>query len=194
MLLCSISVVIAYLLGSLSSAIIASKLLRLPDPRIQGSGNAGATNILRSGKKKLAVYVLSGDVLKGFVAVLIARALQVHHVGLAFVALFVVIGHVFPIFFNFHGGKGVATSAGALFVLSPWTSLFLIVVWCLTAFYWRYASLASIVTSIAALLFLLIGGQTHYLFPVSLIAVLIVYKHRDNIARLQKGTESKITL
>jgi glycerol-3-phosphate acyltransferase PlsY len=187
-----ISIIIAYLIGSISCAILTAKLLKLPDPRSQGSGNAGATNMLRLGGKQAAIAVLIGDALKGLIAVLIARLFHVHGVSLAFVALVVVIGHVFPLYFGFKGGKGVATAIGAILGLSFWIAVFLIITWGLVLFIFRYASIAGIAAAIAAPIYMLIAGRGDYFFPVLLMAILIVWKHWENIDRLRKGTETKV--
>ncbi|WP_423064073.1 glycerol-3-phosphate 1-O-acyltransferase PlsY [Candidiatus Paracoxiella cheracis] len=186
------SIIIAYLLGSISTAVIVSKMLKLPDPRKEGSGNPGATNVLRLGGKQAAIYVLIGDALKGLIAVIIGRLLHVDGISLGFVALVAVIGHVFPIFFKFKGGKGVATSLGAILGLSFWVAIFLIATWVIVALIFRYASVAALITAIAAPIYMLIAGHGNYAFPVLLITVLIIWKHWENIDRLRKGTEGKI--
>lgn len=187
-----IALIIAYLLGSLNSAVLISKYLKLPDPRSTGSGNAGATNMLRSFGQNKAFLVLVGDVLKGVLAILIARIFGVQGFMLGLVALAVVVGHVFPIFFKFKGGKGVATMIGATFILTFWVGLFTAVVWVVIALLLRFASLASLVASICAPLFMLIFGNHQYAFPLLLVAALIIWKHWGNIEKLRNGTESKI--
>ncbi len=187
-----ISIIVAYLIGSISCAILISKFLKLPDPRTQGSGNAGATNIARISGKQNAIYVLVGDALKGLIAVLMGHLFHLHGVSLAFVALVVVIGHVFPVYFKFKGGKGVATMIGAVMGLSFWVAVFLIATWIILALVFRYASLASIVTAVAAPIYILIAGQGSYFFPVLLIMALILWRHWENIKRLRSGSESKI--
>ena len=187
-----ISVVLAYLIGSLSFAIIVTKIMRFPDPRTTGSGNPGATNVLRVAGKKTALYALLGDALKGLIAVFTARFLGMHGVSLAFTALVVVIGHVFPLYFKFKGGKGVATVLGAFLGLSFWIDLFLIATWLIIAYLFRYSSVAALVSAIAAPVYMVIGSHIDYLFPVSLITILIVWKHWKNIQRLRKGNERKI--
>lgn len=187
-----ISIILAYLIGSVSCAILVAKFLKIDDPRKQGSGSAGATNMLRLAGKKSALIVLLGDALKGLIAVLIARLFHVHGIGLGFVALVVVVGHVFPLYFKFKGGKGVATSLGAILGLSFWVGIFLIATWLVVALIFRYSSLASLVTAIAAPIYLIISGNAIYFFPILLSSLLIIWKHWDNIERLKKGTESKI--
>lgn len=187
-----ISIIVAYLIGSISCAIITAKLLKLPDPRTQGSGSAGATNMLRVGGKQAAITVLIGDALKGLIAVLIGRLFHLHGVELGFVALVVVIGHVFPLYFKFKGGKGVATAIGAILGLSFWVAIFLIATWIIVALIFRYASVAGIVSAIAAPIYMLIGHHGDYFFPLLLIAILIIWKHWENIQRLRQGTEGKL--
>lgn len=187
-----ISIIIAYLLGSVSCAVIVSKIMKLPDPRKEGSGNPGTTNVLRLGGKKAAIYVLIGDALKGLIAVIIGRLFHVDGILLGFVALAAVIGHVFPVFFKFKGGKGVATSIGAILGLSFWVGIFLIATWIIVALIFRYASVAALITAIAAPIYMLIAGRASFAFPVLLITILIIWKHWENIDRLRKGTEGKI--
>jgi len=187
-----LGVIIAYLLGSISCAILISKYLKLPDPRNEGSGNPGASNILRTAGKNKAVLVLVGDILKGLLAVLIARIIGVEGFMLGLVALAAVAGHVFPLFFKFKGGKGVATMVGTLIMLSFWTGLLVAAVWVAVAFIFRFASLASLVAAVCAPIFMLIFGNHLYAFPVLLITALVVWKHMDNIKRLMNGTEAKI--
>jgi len=187
-----ITLIVAYLLGSLNTAVLVSKYLKLPDPRATGSGNAGATNILRTVGKNQAVMVLLGDGLKGVIAILIGRLLGVDGFILGLTALVVVLGHVFPVFFKFKGGKGVATMIGATLMLTFWVGLFAAVVWFVIAFLLRYASLASIVAAICTPLFMLIFGNHQYAFPLLLVAALIIWRHWGNIERLRNGTEAKI--
>lgn len=187
-----ISAIIAYLLGSISCAILASKFFNLPDPRKDGSGNPGATNVLRLSGKQAAIYVLLGDGLKGLIAVLIGRAFHLDGVALGFIALAVVLGHVFPVYFKFQGGKGVATMIGAILGLTFWGGLLLIATWGVVAFILRYSSLASVVTAVAAPIYMLILSDSYYAFPVFLITVLVIWKHWANIERLRQGKENKI--
>lgn len=189
-----VALIFAYLLGSLSSAILLAKLLKLPDPRSHGSGNAGATNVLRTVGRNKAAAVLIADMLKGVVAVLIARLLHVHGLMLGFVGLLTVIGHVFPVFFRFKGGKGVATMVGTILSLSPFAGILVLVIWLVVAFIFRYSSAASLAAAIMSPLLMLIFGNHAYAFPLFLIALLIIWKHLDNINRLRSGTESKLKL
>jgi glycerol-3-phosphate acyltransferase PlsY len=190
-------VVTAYLLGSLSFAVIVSKAMRLPDPRAYGSGNPGATNVLRSGRKSAAVLTLLGDMLKGLAAVLLARALVPEFglpdviVPLCGVAVFV--GHLFPLFFSFKGGKGVATALGVLLGFSPWLGLACLGTWIAIAALFRISSLAALMTAALSPIYagLLLGwGDTTV--AVLAIALLLVYRHKGNIARLAAGTEARI--
>ncbi|OGO93726.1 MAG: acyl-phosphate glycerol 3-phosphate acyltransferase [Coxiella sp. RIFCSPHIGHO2_12_FULL_44_14] len=187
-----ISAIIAYLLGSVSCAILVAKYCKLPDPRDHGSGNPGTTNVWRMSGRQAGLYVLLGDGLKGTLAVLVAHWIGVHGIALGLIALIVVIGHIFPVYFKWKGGKGVATAAGAILGLSFWVGLLLIATWIIVAAIFRYASLASLTLSVAAPIYLLIAHDTRYVFPVFLITILIIWKHWDNIEKLRKGTESKI--
>lgn len=187
-----IAIIIAYLLGSVSSAIVVSKVFKTPDPRTEGSGNAGATNVLRIAGKHQAAIVLAGDILKGLIAVLIGHLLHVAGFKLGIVGLAAVLGHVFPLYFGFKGGKGVATAIGVTLGLSFISGILMAAVWGVIAFVFRYSSLASLVAVVLAPIFLLIFSHGAYFIPSVLIAALIVWKHKDNITRLQNKTESKI--
>jgi len=187
-----IALIVAYLLGSLSCAILISKFLKLPDPRNEGSKNPGAANILRLAGKNKALLVLAGDILKGLLAVLIARIIGVHGFMLGLVALAAVLGHVFPLFFKFKGGKGMATMVGTLLLLWFWVGILVAVVWIAVAFVFRFASLASLSGAVFAPIFMLIFGNHLYALPVLLIAALVVWCHRGNIKRLLARTETKI--
>ncbi len=189
-----IAALLAYLIGSISSGVIVSKLLKLPDPREHGSKNAGATNMLRTNGKMPGVLVLIGDAVKGLVAIMIGITLGLSGMALATVALAVVIGHIFSAFLKFKGGKGVATAAGTLFALSPWALLFSFATWVAVLFFKRFVSLASIVAAAATPVFLLIGGNFRYFIPFVLIAALIIWKHRDNIQRIKAGKEDQFSL
>jgi len=184
---------VAYLLGSLNSAILVCKAMNLPDPRSEGSGNPGATNVLRIAGKKAATLVLVGDMLKGFLPVLIASMIGVDGFWLACVALSTVVGHIFPFFFGFQGGKGVATSFGTLLVIAPWVAVISAIVWVIIVFITKYVSLASLVSAVLSIL-LILFAHTHYFLPVFAMTILIVWRHKENIVRLQAGTEDKINL
>lgn len=188
-----IFIVIAYLCGSLSSAIIVCKLLNLSDPRIEGSGNPGTANVLRIGGKKAAILVLFGDAFKGFIPVIVARIFNIEGIALGLVALAAVIGHIYPIFFGFKGGKGVATFLGTSLALSPIVGVAFILTWVIAAFLFHYASFASLLSSTLSIIYILVLGKSAYLIPVLAIVALIIWKHIANIQRLFAGTETKIS-
>jgi len=184
---------LAYLAGSVSSAVIVSRLMGLPDPRLSGSNNPGATNVLRLGGKKAAAITLLGDVLKGLLPVLIARMLTSSSVTIALVGIAAFLGHLYPVFFGFKGGKGVATAAGVFIGISGIMTLVMCGIWLLTAALSRYSSLAALVATLSApflVLFFLPGLP--YFILACVIAVFLFWRHRENIARLAKGEESKI--
>ncbi len=190
-------VVLAYLLGSLSFAVIVSKAMRLDDPRSYGSGNPGATNVLRSGNKAAAILTLLLDALKGVVAVLLARGLA-ERLGdvdgtAALAGLAAFLGHLYPVFFRFQGGKGVATAAGVLLALNPWVGLASLATWLVIAIATRYSSLAALVTALLAPLYTwLLHGDAQRVGAVAAMSVLLVWRHRANIGKLMNGTESKL--
>ena len=190
-------VLAAYLIGSISFAVVVSRFFGLPDPHTYGSGNPGATNVLRTGKRAAAVLTLIGDAAKGAVALWLAQQFAARFgVGqsvLAVVALAVFLGHLFPLYFHFRGGKGVATAAGILLAMDWRIALTLLVVWVLVAVFSRYSSLAAVVAAalspLAAFHFLGRGPMT---WALLVIAVLLVWRHRGNIERLLAGNESRI--
>jgi len=186
-------IIAAYLLGSLSSAIITCKLLGLPDPRGAGSGNPGTTNVLRIGGKKAAVITLVGDFLKGFVPVVIALHFSTHSITIVAVMIAALAGHLWPIFFRFQGGKGVATAAGALFGLAWPIGLSAVLTWLLIAISTRLSSLAALTTAIA-MPFVTYWwlSDSVYTGGVAVIATLVIVRHRSNIKNLIAGTESRI--
>ena len=187
--------VIGYLCGSLASAVVVCRMMKLPDPREGGSGNPGATNVLRLGGKKAAGLTLAGDVLKGVVPVLLAHVLTDSPAILAGTAVAAVVGHMYPVFFGFKGGKGVATAFGAVAALVYPVALFMAAVWVLAAMATRYASLASMAAAVAAPLFALVFiREPAYIIGLSVIAALLVYRHRGNIERLRQGSEPEINL
>ncbi len=186
--------ILAYLFGSLSFAIIISKLMKLDDPRSYGSNNAGATNVMRSGNKKAAAFTLLGDLVKGLIVVLIVRCLMRGISGgeaiIGICGLLVVIGHIYPIFFKFKGGKGVATAIGVLLGFSPILALLLVISWFIVFKVSRISSLAAVLaTLISPVYAYIIFGNTSYFGATLMIAVLVVFKHRSNIVRLLKGKE-----
>ncbi len=184
-----------YLLGSVSSAVLVSKLMGLPDPRQSGSGNPGATNVLRLGNKPAAALTLLGDVLKGVLPVLIAKYLDADTTGIALAGLGAFLGHLFPVFFGFAGGKGVATSLGIFLALNPLIAGSQVALWALMALVFRYSSLAALVTALATpiLLFWQMDDPVLTGFGI-ILAALLVFRHRANIVRLVQGNESKIQL
>lgn len=188
-------VIAAYLVGSVPMAIVIARLLKLPDPRTTGSGNPGATNVLRYGGKLAAALTLLGDVLKGVVALLIVQWFTGEPRILAASGLAVFLGHLYPVFFGFKGGKGVATALGVWLVLAPVIAGALLVTWLVVAVVFRYSSLAALVAACAAPLYV------HWLRPVKSYAflalamtVLLVWRHRSNIRNLLTGKESRIRL
>lgn len=188
-----IFIVIAYLLGSLSSAIIVCRIMGYEDPRTQGSRNPGATNVLRIAGKKAAMITLLGDALKGFIPVVLARMLGVDGFILGLVALAAFIGHLFPVFFDFKGGKGVATAFGAILGLNFFVGIIVLAAWVIIAAIFKFASLASLAaTALAVVLFLFAG--LNYFIPVAIMAGLLIWRHWDNIERLRAGTESTMEL
>ena len=191
------AVLIAYLIGSLSFAVIVSRAMGLSDPRSYGSGNPGATNVLRSGNKLAAVLTLVFDALKGFLPVLLAGLYGPRH-GLgegtvALVGLAAFLGHLWPVFFRFRGGKGVATAAGVLLALNPWLGLATVLTWWIIAFFFRYSSLAAIVSAAFAPFYqLLVWGAGPVAVVVAAMGALLVWRHSANIQKLMAGTESKL--
>jgi len=183
----------AYLLGSLSSAIIICKLAGLPDPRSQGSGNPGATNVLRFGGKKLAALVLLGDLLKGLIPTLLAPLLDLPADKVAIVGLAAFAGHLYPIFFGFRGGKGVATAVGVILALSWITGLALIATWLMISFLLRISSLAAICSAVAAPAYIwLLTAQPAYVAAVGVMSLVLIWRHRTNIRNLLHGKEPRI--
>lgn len=187
-----ITITLAYLIGSLNMSIIVAKLSGKADPRTQGSGNAGATNMLRNNGKKYAIIVLLGDALKGVIAILIAKALHLPENLLGFIALAAIAGHIFPVFFRFKGGKGVATLVGVLIALNWLIGLIAIAAWIIIAILTRFASLASICAAIITVITSFVLGMQNYTLALLLMALLVIWKHKENIKRLMTGTESKI--
>ncbi len=187
----------AYLVGSLSFAVIVSKCYGLDDPRSYGSGNPGATNVLRSGRKKAAALTLLGDALKGLVAVLLARWLQsafgLDEAVVAAAAVAVLVGHMWPLFFGFKGGKGVATALGVLLALSWPVALICAAVWLIMAFGLKISSLAALTaTVLSPLAAAFLVPQPSWQAAIAVIAMLVLLRHRSNIQNLLSGKESKI--
>lgn len=195
-------VVLAYLIGSVPFAVVVTRLMGLRDPRSYGSKNPGATNVLRSGSKAAAALTLLGDAAKGWFAVWLAEflgstpALSWNIVAL--VALAVFLGHLFPIFLGFRGGKGVATALGVLFAISPWLALATVATWIIIVVFFRYSSLASVAGAIFAPIYYVFGSglawyaEAPLTLAIILISVLLLVRHRANITRLLNGTETRI--
>ncbi|WP_439891999.1 glycerol-3-phosphate 1-O-acyltransferase PlsY [Ralstonia sp. 25C] len=189
--------VAAYLIGSVSFAVVVSRVMGLADPRTYGSGNPGATNVLRSGNKKAAVLTLLGDAAKGWLAVWLAQLLAprfgVDEVGIALVVIAVFLGHLYPVFHRFAGGKGVATAAGILLAVNVWLGLATLATWLIIAVFFRYSSLAALVSAVfAPFFYVLMNGFDWIAGAVALMAVLLIARHRANIAKLLAGKESRI--
>lgn len=193
-----IAVAVAYLIGSLSFAVIVSKFYGMEDPRTYGSGNPGATNVLRSGKKKAAALTLLGDALKGLLAVWMACALQdvlnLSDGTIALVAVAALVGHMWPVFFGFKGGKGVATALGVLLALSWPTALLCAAVWLVMAFGFKVSSLAALTaTVISPIAAYFLMPHESWAVATLFIAVLVLWRHKSNIENLLKGKEDKIS-
>ncbi|WP_297325988.1 glycerol-3-phosphate 1-O-acyltransferase PlsY [Nitrosomonas sp.] len=187
----------AYLLGSVSFAVVSSWIFKLPDPRTYGSKNPGATNVLRSGKKAAAVLTLVGDAGKGWLAVVLAQYYApiggLGNEGIAVVALAVFLGHVFPVFLRFQGGKGVATAVGVLLGLNPWVGLMAIVTWLLVALIWRISSLSALVAAVLAPLYTVsMLGFEESTLAVLCMSLVLVWRHQSNIVNLLAGKEGRI--
>ena len=191
------AIVLAYLIGSLSFAVIVSWAMGMPDPHTYGSGNPGATNVLRSGKKLAALLTLVGDAGKGWFAVWLAKTFAadfgLNEATIAGVVVAVFLGHLFPVFFKFLGGKGVATAAGILVAIDPRMGFSILATWLVVAFVFRYSSLAAMVATLASPLFCYYFlGASAYLPAVIFMSVMLVWRHKENIRKLLNGTESKI--
>lgn len=184
-------IIAAYLLGSISSAVLISKLYHLPDPRTHGSGNPGATNVLRLGGKTAAILVLVADILKGMIPVWISYFFGLNPFLLGIIGIAACLGHIYPIFFHFQGGKGVATALGALAPIGWDLSGSLISIWILSLTLTGYSSLASLITALAAPLMTWMV-KPEYTMPVAMLSCLILFRHQDNIRRLLDGDEKKI--
>jgi len=195
-------IVLAYLIGSVSFAVVVSRLMGLNDPRTYGSGNPGATNVLRTGNKTAAALTLIGDAAKGWFAVWLVQSgtlgYNMEERGIALVALAVFLGHLYPVFLRFKGGKGVATALGVLLALQPWLALASALTWLAVAALLRYSSLAAIVAALFAPVYYVFGSGIAWRaappigVAIGLISLLLLYRHRANLARLIAGTESRI--
>lgn len=181
----------AYLLGSVSFAIVVSRLAGLPDPRTYGSGNPGATNVLRTGKRAIAVLTLAGDAGKGWLAVWLASIFAPQAVPVAGVAVF--LGHLYPVFHRFQGGKGVATAAGVLFGFNLWLGAGTLVTWIAMVAFFRYSSLAALIAALFAMFYAFwLFGLSPVTGATIVIALLLIWRHEGNIRRLLAGTESRL--
>jgi glycerol-3-phosphate acyltransferase PlsY len=190
---------LAYALGSISFAVVVSKAMGLPDPYTHGSKNPGATNVLRTGNKLAAVLTLLGDAAKGWVAVTIARAVlgdpasESNNMLLGLVTIAVFLGHLYPIFHGFKGGKGVATAAGILFAISWVLGLATLGTWLIVAFFMRYSSLAALsAATFAPLYFTFLFGVQPMSLAILVMSLLLIYRHRSNIRNLMNGTETRL--
>ena len=186
-----IMIISAYLLGSISSAVLICRLLRLPDPRGVGSNNPGATNVLRIGGKKAAAAVLLCDMLKGTIPVWAGYFLKIDPLILGVVAIAACLGHMYPIFFHFKGGKGVATALCAIAPIGLDLTAMIMATWLFVAVIFRYSSLAAIVTVLLAPLYTWLV-KPQYTLPVAMLCCLIILRHHQNIKRLFAGTEPKV--
>lgn len=187
---------LAYLLGSISFAVIVSRVFALPDPRSYGSGNPGATNVLRTGRKAAAALTLAGDAGKGWLAVFLAQRLAeagAVETAAAAAAVAVVVGHMYPVFHRFEGGKGVSAALGVLVALNPYLAGGTAATWIIIAFFFRISSLAALVAAVFAPFFsFLLYGVHPYLAAVAAIGLLLVYRHKVNIRNLLAGKEGRI--
>jgi glycerol-3-phosphate acyltransferase PlsY len=184
----------AYLLGSISAAIIVCKLMGLPDPRTQGSRNPGATNVARIGGKRAAALTLLGDMLKGLLPVLVAHALDASALILAGTALAAFLGHLYPVFFGFEGGKGVATALGVSFGLHWPAGLAIAGIWLVMALVFRYSSLSALTAiALSPAVFYWLMPQPPVIAAMAILAVILFWRHRSNIANLLSGKENKIS-
>lgn len=197
-----LATVAAYLIGSLSFAVLVSRLMGLNDPRTYGSKNPGATNVLRSGSKAAAIVTLLLDAFKGWLPVVVVMgwgaAWGLGDGTVALVGLAAFLGHLYPVFFRFQGGKGVATAAGVILGFNPWLGLAALATWVIIAFFFRYSSLASIVTALFAPAYYLFGNHVAWDAPgimvlsLAVMGILLVWRHAENINRLLAGKESKL--
>ena len=186
-------ILIAYLVGSINSAIILSKVLKLPDPRTQGSKNPGATNMLRIGGKKIAAFVLLIDVWKGLSPILLAYSFTSSSLELSIIALSAFLGHVYPVFYSFKGGKGVATFIGGLIGINPLVGLSFILIWLFVAKVLNISSLSALVaTLLTPIVFYFIELDIEATGVITLICLWIFFTHRSNIKRLVSGEEGQI--
>lgn len=186
----------AYLIGSVSFAVVVSKVMRLPDPHSYGSGNPGATNVLRTGNKLAAILTLIGDAAKGYVAVVLARVLigvEIDSWVLPAVAAAAFIGHLFPVFHGFKGGKGVATALGILLAIDWVLGLTTLSTWLIVAVFLRYSSLAALVSAVfAPVYFIFLFGVQPMAIAIAIMSALLIWRHKANIQKLLRGEEGRI--
>jgi len=193
----AIYIIAAYLIGSISFALVSSKLFGLADPRTYGSGNPGATNVLRTGNKKAALMTLIGDAAKGWLVIWLGiqygHQWSLSNTAIACGSVAVFIGHLWPVFSGFQGGKGVATALGVLLGINPFLGLIVLITWLVVAFIWRYSSLSAIIAAIFAPFYygLMVGFNTQFI-AIVIMSALLLSRHRQNISNLLKGKESKI--
>jgi glycerol-3-phosphate acyltransferase PlsY len=191
-----LAILAAYLMGSISFAVVVSRVFGLADPRSYGSGNPGATNVLRSGNKLAAVLTLVGDAVKGWLAVWLVQrygpSFGVGDWGAALSGLAVFLGHLYPVYFRFKGGKGVATAAGVILAFNPWLALATGVTWLIIAFFFRYSSLAALVAAVFAAFYSALGwGFDERFIALVVIAGFVIYRHQANIRNLMAGKERR---
>ncbi len=185
--------ILAYLLGSIPSGVIVSKAFGSIDPRTQGSKNIGATNVFRTGGKKLGIITLIGDILKGLIPVALAKVYVDSFFWIGVIAIAAFLGHLFPIFLKFKGGKGIATGLGIFLALAPLAAIFSLSVFSAIVYKWRYVSLGSLsATAVFPLFLYLLKAPPSFILFAIIMAILIFYRHRENISRLRAGRESKI--
>ena len=182
---------IAYLIGSVSFGILASKLFNIADPRTMGSKNPGATNVMRQGNKVAAIFTLLGDMLKATILLLIAIFYGASDSLIVLIAVAVMLGHVYPIYYQFKGGKGVATALGILLGISPLLALSVFIIWIIIFFIWKFSSLAAIgATLLSPIIALWIGLSNQFIFLMCILSLIILIRHKSNIKNLLNGTES----
>lgn len=195
-------VILAYVAGSIPFAVVVSRAMRLQDPRTFGSRNPGATNVLRSGNKTAAILTLLGDACKGWLAVYLAiwamHTFALPGIAVALASIAVFLGHVFPVFLKFRGGKGVATALGVLLGLNIWLALATVATWLIVAYATKYSSLAAIAAAVFAPIYFILGSNVawpanaSYAMAIIVISVILLFRHQGNIGRLMRGKEAKI--
>ena len=182
---------IAYLIGSVSFGILASKLFNIADPRTMGSKNPGATNVMRQGNKVAAIFTLLGDMFKATILLLIAKFYGVSDSLIVLISIAVMLGHIYPIYYQFKGGKGVATALGILLGISPVLALSVFIIWIIIFFIWKFSSLAAIGATLSSpIIALWIGLSNQLVFLMCILSLIILVRHKSNIKNLLNGTES----